>query len=301
MGFLKFEAPTRQGGVILALVGESGSGKTYSALRVARGFAGDKPFCVLDTEEGRAGHYNRIAQPWTHAKFPGPWSSARYVEALSQIEGEGFEVAVIDQASSEWESEGGVLDAADSSKSKGPSKWLDPKRNHRKFREKLVHSQLKLVIVLLREKRLVDWTDPKNPVFMGMVPIQDPRFVYDATVQLRLTEDGRYEWQKKVTEELRSCFPRDGGLLTEETGRLLRAWANDSKPRDPLPDRTAEDQIVEILEEGEGVATQGSEALKSWWLMLSPAVKRALEGEKDRLKAMATEADKPSRVPGSEG
>jgi hypothetical protein len=124
-----------------------------------------------------------------------------------------------------------------------------------------------------------------------MVPIQDPRFAYDATVQLRLTEDGRYEWQKKVTEELRSCFPRDGGLLTEETGRLLRAWANESKPRDPLPDTSAEDKILEVLTEGEAIALQGSEAIRAWWLMLSPAMKRALESEKERLKEIAAAFD----------
>jgi hypothetical protein len=293
MSWLKFEEPKREGGVILALVGESGSGKTYSALRVARGFAGAEPFAVLDTEEGRAGHYKHIGAPWKHAKFPAPWSSARYVEALTQIEESGFSVAVIDQASSEWESEGGVLDAADSGVSRynkpleGAVKWMEPKRQHRKFREKLIHSRCKLLIVLLREKRVIDWDhiDPngkKSPKFLGMFPIQDPRFAYDATVQLRLLADGRYEWQKKVTQELRDCFP-ESGQLTEETGRKLRAWADESAPREIRPE--APDS--ELLEQGTEAASRGIEALQGWWSDLTPDMKREVKPEMARLKALA--------------
>ena len=44
-------------GLIIGLAGPSGAGKTYSAMRLASGIAGDKPFAVIDTEGGRAKHY----------------------------------------------------------------------------------------------------------------------------------------------------------------------------------------------------------------------------------------------------
>lgn len=308
MSFLKFESPDAgpRGGVILVLVGESGSGKTHSALRVARGFAGEgRPFVVLDTEEGRAKHYREKARPWIHAPFSAPWSSGRYVEAITQIEAEHTEceACVIDQATNEWSGEGGVLDYADAetlriiaeakargkrSSGKGPAPWIAPKRAHRKFIEKLTHSRFGLLVVLLQEKQTTDWTDPNKPIKLPPGADQDPKFARIATVQLMLTEDGRYRWQKRVTEGLRACFPEKGGLLTEETGRQLRAWADGSAPREAP---TAEDQIVEVLEEAESVAAQGTEALAAWWRMLSPAMKRAIETEKGRLKAVAIAED----------
>ena len=44
-------------GLLIGLAGGTGSGKTYTAMRLASGIAGDKRFCVIDTEAGRAKHY----------------------------------------------------------------------------------------------------------------------------------------------------------------------------------------------------------------------------------------------------
>lgn len=48
-----FRPATRENvGLLIGLIGPSGSGKTYSAMRLAAGIAGDKPFAVIDTEAG---------------------------------------------------------------------------------------------------------------------------------------------------------------------------------------------------------------------------------------------------------
>src|SRR5487761_2438972 len=44
-------------GLLIGLIAPSGGGKTYTAMRLATGIAGDKRFCVIDTEAGRAKHY----------------------------------------------------------------------------------------------------------------------------------------------------------------------------------------------------------------------------------------------------
>ena len=307
--WIKFEEPTREGGVLLALVGESGTGKTFSALLIARGFCGPKDeFAVIDTEEGRAGHYRNIGAPWKHVKFPEPWSSERYVEALRACEERGVKALVIDSFSHEWEGFGGVLDFADSQTTKsgaarqGGDKWREPKNRHRRMMLRLTHSTIPLIILCVRAEPKLDWkntTAKGEPKDLGVQPVQDKRLWYDMTVQLLLNRDGTYSWQKRVTAELESCFPERGGKLTEETGRLLRAWQSDAKPRDPLPNLNLEEQIAEVLEEGEQVALQGPDALRAWWTMLGAAMKRALEPEKERLKDMA--AAKLPREPGSEG
>ncbi len=39
-------------GLVIGIAGPSGSGKTYSAMRLAAGISGGKPFAVIDTEAG---------------------------------------------------------------------------------------------------------------------------------------------------------------------------------------------------------------------------------------------------------
>lgn len=55
---IQFKKAIRENvGLLIGLAGGTGSGKTYSAMRLASGIAGDKPFAVIDTEAGRAKHY----------------------------------------------------------------------------------------------------------------------------------------------------------------------------------------------------------------------------------------------------
>jgi dephospho-CoA kinase len=44
-------------GLLIGLAGGTGSGKTYSAMELAAGISGDKPFAVIDSEARRALHY----------------------------------------------------------------------------------------------------------------------------------------------------------------------------------------------------------------------------------------------------
>jgi hypothetical protein len=55
---ITFRPAVREGvPLLLGLAGGTGSGKTWSAMVLAKGLAGDKPFAVVDTENGRAKHY----------------------------------------------------------------------------------------------------------------------------------------------------------------------------------------------------------------------------------------------------
>ena len=44
-------------GLLIGLAGGTSSGKTKSAMRLASGISGGKPFAVIDTENRRALHY----------------------------------------------------------------------------------------------------------------------------------------------------------------------------------------------------------------------------------------------------
>ena len=88
-------------GLILGVAGPSGAGKTFSALRLATGIAGGKPFAFIDTENRRGLHY---AEQFTfhHASFEPPFTPERYGQAIKAADDAGYPVIVVDSASHEW-------------------------------------------------------------------------------------------------------------------------------------------------------------------------------------------------------
>jgi hypothetical protein len=95
--------------LLILIAGGTASGKTESAMRIATGLAGGKPFAVIDTENGRALHK---ADDYTfkHAELDEPFTPERYAEAVKAADAAGFPVIVIDSGSHEYEGIGGVLD-----------------------------------------------------------------------------------------------------------------------------------------------------------------------------------------------
>jgi hypothetical protein len=57
MGFEFRPAKREDVGLLIGRSGGTGSGKTFTAMRLAKGIAGDRKFAVIDTEAGRAKHY----------------------------------------------------------------------------------------------------------------------------------------------------------------------------------------------------------------------------------------------------
>ena len=73
-----FRPASREGvSLLLGLVGASGSGKTYTAMELASGIAGDKPFAVIDTEAGRAKHYADLFK-FDHGDLKPPFRPKNY-------------------------------------------------------------------------------------------------------------------------------------------------------------------------------------------------------------------------------
>ena len=81
--------------LLIGLAGSSGSGKTYTAMRLAKGIAGDKPFCVIDTEAGRAKHYADQFK-FDHGDLKPPFSPAAYADAIKAADDAHYPVIVVD-------------------------------------------------------------------------------------------------------------------------------------------------------------------------------------------------------------
>jgi carbamoylphosphate synthase large subunit len=152
-------------GLILGIAGPSGSGKTYSALRLATGMSGGKPFAVIDTEAGRARHYSD-AFTFDHADLKTPFRPSHYAEAIRAADTAGYPVIVVDSCSHEHAGEGGLLDwhekeldrmAGSDYKKRDACKmaaWIKPKTEHKQMVSRLLQVRAHLILCFRAEQKI---------------------------------------------------------------------------------------------------------------------------------------------------
>ena len=279
----------RQGArLLIQLSGVSGSGKTYSALQLAYGLAGNNAdkVVMIDTENRRGSLYaNALPQPFNIIDFYAPFSPARYMQAIEAAINSGAEVIVIDSVSHEWESEGGCEWIAN--QTRFPD-WKRAKAEHKRFVTYMLQCPAH-IIACTRAREKVDFTDPKNPVKLGIQPIQEKNFSYEATVSLLMHDQGMRQDVLKCPAELQAVLGRAQGYIGAKDGMALRQWVDGGAAVDPA------------IEHHRGVllnATErGLKALGVAWSAAPVSVQKALgEPFKNQLKASAMAYDDQRKI-----
>ena len=278
----------RQGArLLLQLSGVSGSGKTYTALQLAYGLAGKnaEKVVLIDTENRRGSLYaDCLPQPFNILDFYAPFSPARYIEAIDAACNAGAEVIVIDSVTHEWESEGGCEWIAN--QTRFPD-WKRAKAEHKRFMTYMLQCPAH-VIACTRAREKVDFSDPKNPRPLGVQPIQEKNFSYEATVSLMMWDQGRRRDVLKCPADLQGVLGRPDGYVGIEQGLALRQWVDGGAKVDPA----IEHHRGMLLNATE----QGLKALQAAWTATPANIRKALGDKfKDQLKASATAYDE-SRV-----
>lgn len=234
MSILNIKPAERSGSrVVIGISGQSGSGKTYSALKLARGMV-DYPSEIgfLDTENGRGRLYSNILDgKFLHADLYAPFSPARYRQAIEEFQKAGVKVLVIDSGSHEWEGEGGCSDIADQPLLNGKkmADWKRAKAEHKKFMSALLQSNMH-IIVCLRARNKTDFSNPKDPMPLGLHPVCEKDFMFEMTVSMMMYDNGKVQDFTKLPEELRPIFFESGrdsqhhGYIGEAHGRGLIKW-----------------------------------------------------------------------------
>lgn len=274
----------RQGArLLIQLSGVSGSGKTYSALQLAYGLAGNdaSKVVLIDTENRRGSLYaNALPEPFNIIDFYAPFSPARYIEAIDAACKAGAEVIVIDSVSHEWESEGGCEWIAN--QTRFPD-WKRAKAEHKRFVTFMLQSQAH-IIACTRAREKVDFSDPKNPRPLGIQPIQEKNFSFEATVSLLMHDQGRMQDVLKCPAELQGIMGRGQGYVSTKDGQDLRAWVDGAVQVDPAIEQ-AKGTLLNVCE-------QGLDAFKAKWNGLTPAIRKALGTKfRDQCAASATAFD----------
>lgn len=248
---IQFKRAIRENvGLIIGVAGGTGSGKTFSAMRLASGIAGDKPFVVLDTEAGRAKHY---ADQFTfdHGDLKPPFRPDTYAEAIQAADKAGYPVIVVDSMSHVWAGDGGVLDwqedeldrmAGDDWKKREAVKmaaWIKPKVSHKQMVQRLLQVRAHLILCFRAEEKIemVRGDDGKMKILPkqtvtgldGWVPVCEKNLPFELTASFLLlaTQPGIPK-PIKLQQQHRALFPLDKPI-TEESGRMIAEWANGGK------------------------------------------------------------------------
>lgn len=279
----------RQGArLLIQLSGVSGSGKTFTALQLAYGLAGQdaNKVVMIDTENRRGSLYaNALPQPFNIIDFYAPFSPGRYIQAIEAAVNAGAEVIVIDSVTHEWESEGGCEWIAN--QSRFPD-WKRAKAEHKRFMTYMLQSPAH-IIACTRAREKVDFSDPKNPLKLGIQPIQEKNFSYEATVSLLMHDQGIRQDVLKCPAELQAVLGRSDGYIGAKDGLALRQWVDGGAAVDPA------------IEHHRGLllnATErGLKALGNAWASAPVSVQKALgESFKEQLKASAKAYDEQRKI-----
>ena len=298
MSILKIRKAQREGArVVIGLAGVSGSGKTYTALKLAQGLAKGKAGKVglLDTENRRGSLYADIlGEPFLIGDLLPPFSPERYVEAIREFADAGVDVLVVDSMSHEWEGTGGCDDIAQAERNPVVG-WKKAKLAHKSMMNALLQSPMD-VIVCLRAREKVDFSDPKAPRSLGVQPICEKNFLFEMTASLLMEQSGERQTVLKCPADLVSILGRGHGFLSESDGADIRHWIDGGKPVSASLKRARD-----VLEAS---CEQGIAALKSAWEATPATVKKQLGGTTflESLKSSAEAFDlasKPDRVPSS--
>lgn len=249
-------------GLLIGLIGASGSGKTYTAMRLATGIAGDKPFAVIDTEAGRAKHYADQFR-FDHGDLKPPFTPDAYAAAIAAADEAGYPVIVVDSCSHEWAGDGGVLDMQLAEFERLGNRdavkllsWSKPKQAHKHMIQKLLQVRAHLILCFRAEEKvdMVKGDDGKMKIVPkksaigldGWMPVCDKNMPYELTTSLLLlaTQPG-IPHPIKLQEQHRALFPLDKPI-TEESGRAIAEWAAGGKSNGGTTTYITPDQVIAI-------------------------------------------------------
>lgn len=247
MSFQFKPAIREQVGLLIGLAGGTGGGKTFSAMRLASGIAGAKPFAVIDTEAGRAKHYADQFK-FDHGDLAAPFSPQAYAEAIFAADAAKYPCIVVDSMSHEWAGEGGVLEmhdaeldrmAGDDWKKREACKmaaWIRPKTDHKKMVQRLLQVRAHLILCFRAEEKIemVKDEETKKMVIVakrsltginGWIPVCEKSLPFELTTSFLLTADAPGVPKPiKLQEQHRVMFPLEKPI-SEGSGKMVASWA----------------------------------------------------------------------------
>lgn len=303
MSFMFRTAVRTETSLLIGIAGASGSGKTFSAMRLASGLSGDKPFAVIDTESGRALHYADQFK-FDHGELRAPFTPQAYTDAFQAADQAGYPAIIIDSLSHEYESEGGILEWADrlAASMKPPKNWTEPKTAHKRMVGKLLQCRAHIIFCMRAEDKIRITKDANGkmviiqpeqiPLADRWIPICEKRFPYELTISMIMTPDRPgVPVPIKIQEQHRFAFP-EGQRVDEEAGRKLGAWARGQQNGGGQSSPLAAASVDHLKEQAEEASSGGLDVLETWFKGLGKEDRLTIKPFLDGYKAKAAEAER---------
>ena len=246
MSIIQIRKARREGARLFIVVsGWTGSGKTVTAIHLGYGLANFDPnkLGFLDCEN-RRGSLNADAlkgatvptdEPFLIADLHPPFSPDRYIKAIHEFQQAGIEVLIVDSGSHEWEGTGGCQEIADANK----GMWNKAKGEHKRFMNALLQTDMHIIVCVRArekdkpEKVMVEGREKTVYQNLGLQPIQEKNFMFEATASLMLYEEGTRQVGIKVPGALRAVLGRGTGYITADDGKAIRDWVGGASQLDP--------------------------------------------------------------------
>ncbi len=283
--------------LLIGLAGGTGSGKTLSAMKLAKGLSGGKPFVVIDTEAGRAKHY-ADQFVFDHGDLQAPFRPDAYLEAIQAADKAGYPVIVVDSMSHVWAGDGGCLDwhqeivqsmveqkqrfaeskgwKFDEGKTRDQANltaWNEPKsgpHGHKRMLQRMLQLRAHLILCFRAEEKIeIVKVDGKTEVrkkqsmvgLEGWIPVSEKNLPYELTASFLFTADAPgIPKPIKLQNQMRDLFPLDR-TVSEECGAALGEWASGA-PEAPKSD---------YQQLARNAAAMGKEAFTVFWGGLTKA------------------------------
>lgn len=231
--------------LIIGISGGTGSGKTFSAMRMAKGMSHGKPFCVIDTENGRASHYaDQFA--FDVLDLRAPFTPDAYAQAIAAADKAGYPVVVVDSMSHVWAGDGGVLDwqehelermaGADYQRRESckMAAWIKPKMAHKHMMQTLLQVQAHLILCFRAEEKIemakvngkLEVRKKESLVGKdGWIPICEKSVPFECTCSfLLLASNPGIPHPIKLQEQHKPFFSPTNAI-DEYAGEQLAKWA----------------------------------------------------------------------------
>ena len=215
----------------VAIMGVSGGGKTYSALKFARGYVGEKGrIAFLDTENGSASLYADLTpfdvqniRPVASASCTA-FNTADFVNGIQEAAAEKYDFLIIDSASQVWASCLELKARIDSNGGNQFTNWKIPKERLAQVKNAILQSPIPVLCCFRCKTEYVLEQSERGtsvPRRVGLAPIASADWDYDYSLVLSVDREHR----AAVVKSRSSKFPQDfSAVLDESHGRIFADW-----------------------------------------------------------------------------
>ena len=218
----------------IAIQGVSGAGKTFSALRFARGFVGDKgKIAFIDTENESASLYANITDFDVLNIMPKTWGNVTsfwwedFSNAIKEAINSKYDILIIDSASHIWQ---GVLDYKNRLDKVGGNafvNWGNAGTQFSAVMNSILQAPIPVICCFRSKMEYVlekDENGKEKPRKIGLAPVTRGDSEYEFTMVFEVNREHIAEISKSRCSAFDNNFC---SVITENEGRNFKTWCEE--------------------------------------------------------------------------